>query len=98
MAKNPEMAAAFDEAMATFAPLTASAVAASYDFSAFGTLVDVGGGNGAILIGLLRANPNLRGIVFDRPQAADSAKKRISAAGLESRCEAVGGDFFKAVP
>ena len=98
MAKNPEMAAVFDEAMAAFAPLTAAAVAASYDFSAFGTLVDVGGGNGAILIGILKASPNLRGIVFDRPQAADSARKRIAAAGLESRCEAVGGDFFKSVP
>ncbi len=98
MAQNPEMAAAFDEAMSTFAPLTAAAVAASYDFSAFGALVDVGGGNGAILIGILKASPNLRGIVFDRPQAAESAKKRIAAAGLESRCEAVGGDFFKSVP
>ena len=98
MAQNPEMAAAFDEAMATFAPLTVAAVTASYDFSAFGTLVDVGGGNGAILIGLLKATPNLRGIVFDRPHAADSARKKIAAAGLESRCEAVGGDFFKAVP
>ena len=98
MAQNPEMTAAFDEAMSTFAPLTAAAVAASYDLSAFGTLVDVGGGNGAILIGLLKATPSLRGIVFDRPHAADSAKKRIAAAGLESRCEAVPGDFFKSVP
>ncbi len=98
MVRNPEMVAAFDEAMATFAPLTVAAVTASYDFSAFGTLVDIGGGNGAILIGILKAIPNLRGIVFDRPQTADSARKRIAAAGLESRCEAAGGDFFKSVP
>lgn len=88
----------FDDAMATFAPLTAKAMAAAYDFSKFGTLVDVGGGVGALLIGILQANPNLGGIVFDRPQSAERAKKRIAEAGLESRCEAVGGDFFKEVP
>src|SRR5262249_2435451 len=75
MAKDPEAERIFDEAMATFAPQTAAAVAAGYDFSRFGTLVDVGGGNGALLIGLLRANPKLRGIVFDQPSVAERARK-----------------------
>ncbi len=98
MAKNPEMAAVFDEAMAAFAPVTSAAVAAAYDFSAFGKVVDVGAGNGAILIGILRAYPNLRGIVFDQPHVIARAKDKIAAEGLSSRCEAVGGDFFKEVP
>jgi SAM-dependent methyltransferase len=98
LAKNPEMAAVFDEAMATFAPITAAAVAAAYDFSAFGRVVDVGGGNGALLIGILKANPNLGGIVFDQPPAASRATDRIAAEGLSSRCQAIGGDFFKEVP
>ena len=98
MAKNPEMAAVFDEAMATFAPITSAAVAAAYDFSAFGTVVDVGGGNGALLIGILKANPNLRGIVFDQPHAATRATDKIAAEGLSSRCRAIGGDFFKELP
>ena len=98
MAKDPEAVAIFDEAMATFAPMTSAAVAAAYDFSAFGTVVDVGGGNGALLIGILKANPNLRGIVFDQPHAANRATEKIAAEGLSSRCQAVGGDFFKEVP
>ena len=98
IAKNPEMAAVFDEAMATFAPITSAAVAAAYDFLAFGSVVDVGGGNGALLIGILKANPNLRGVVFDQPHAANIAIKKIAAEGLSSRCQAVGGDFFKEVP
>jgi SAM-dependent methyltransferase len=98
IAKNPEMAAVFDEAMATFAPVTAAAVAAAYDFSTFNTIVDVGGGNGAILIGILKAYPTLRGIVFDQPHAANRAKDKIDGEGLSSRCEAVGGDFFREVP
>jgi len=98
MAQDPEATKIFEEAMATFAPMTSAAVAAAYDFAAFGTVVDVGGGNGALLIGILQANPNLRGIVFDQPHAAKSATEKIGAAGLSSRCEAVGGDFFKEVP
>jgi hypothetical protein len=95
---DPEQEAIFDAAMATFAPQTAAAIAAAYDFSAFGTLVDVGGGNGALLVGILAANPALRGIVFDRPRAVDAARKKIAEAGLEARCEAIAGDFFEAVP
>jgi SAM-dependent methyltransferase len=98
IAKNPEMAAVFDEAMAAFAPVTSAAVAAAYDFSRFGKIVDVGGGNGAILIGILRANPNLCGIVFDQAHVVSRAKDKIAAEGFSSRCEAVGGDFFKEVP
>lgn len=98
IAQNPEMAKVFDEAMATFAPLTAAAIAASYDFSLFGKLVDVGGGNGALLIGILRANPKLYGTVFDLPHAAEKARSKIAGEGLQSRCQAVGGDFFKEVP
>ena len=98
IAANPEQAKVFDEAMATFAPITAAAIAASYDFSAFRKLVDVGGGDGSLLIGILRAYPDLDGIVFDLPHAAEKARTKISTAGLQSRCEAIGGDFFKEVP
>jgi SAM-dependent methyltransferase/predicted transcriptional regulator len=97
-AANPEQAKVFDEAMATFAPITAAAIAAAYDFASFGKLVDVGGGNGALLIGILKANLNPSGIVFDLPHAADKARAKIAEAGLQSRCDALGGDFFKEVP
>jgi hypothetical protein len=61
-------------------------------------VVDVGGGNGALLIGILHAYPHLHGVAFDQPQAAERAQKEIAASGLADRCEAVGGDFFQAVP
>jgi hypothetical protein len=91
-------AAEFDAAMAAFTAQTAVAVAHAYDFSRFGTLCDVGGGNGALLIGILRATPAPRGIVFDQPAAAERAKAEIAKAGLAGRCEAVGGSFFEKVP
>jgi hypothetical protein len=70
--------------MATFAPQTAAAVTAAYDFSGFANAVDVGGGNGALLIGILKANPALRGRVFDQPHVAPKAQEQIAAAGWRS--------------
>src|SRR5262249_42141748 len=90
--------ALFDKAIATFAPQTAAAVAAAFDFSGFGTVADVGGGNGALMIGLLQAYPGLAGIVFDQPHAAERARQRVAAAGLADRCQVVGGSFFDEVP
>ena len=95
---DAEQAKIFDAAMATFAPQTAAAIAAAYDFSRLGTVVDVGGGNGALLIGILGANPALHGIVFDRPQVIDGAKRKVAEAGLAARCQVVAGDFFESVP
>jgi predicted O-methyltransferase YrrM len=95
---DAEQARVFDEAMATFAPATAAAIAAAYDFSGLGTVVDVGGGNGALLIGILSAHPQLRGVVFDREEPAERARKKLQEAGLASRCAVVAGDFFESVP
>ena len=94
MANDSEAAALFDKAMATFAPQTAAAVAAAYDFSVFRKVVDVGGGNGALLIGILKANPGLAGIVFDQPHVTERAKEQIKGAGMSDRCAVIGGSFF----
>jgi O-methyltransferase domain len=96
--RDPEAAVLFDEAMATFAPQLAAAIAAAYDFSSFATVVDVGGGNGSLLIGILEANPRLWGVVFDQPRVAERAKAHVAAAGLADRCSVAGGSFFEAVP
>jgi orsellinic acid C2-O-methyltransferase len=85
-------------AMADFTRVAALAVAAAYDFKQFGTIVDVGGGNGALMIGILNATPGPRGIVYDQPSAAARATQEIKANGLADRCTAVVGDFFKNVP
>ncbi|HTO53242.1 MAG TPA: methyltransferase [Myxococcota bacterium] len=98
MAKDPERAANFDKAMATFAPATSAAVAAAYDFSGIAKLADVGGGNGAILCGILRAYPKLRGLVFDQPHVIARAKAHVAEQGLADRCETLGGSFFEKVP
>lgn len=96
--RTPEDEAAFDAAMADITRMTAVAVAAAYDFRPLRSVVDVGGGNGALLIGILTAHPHLRGTVFDQPPAAERARRQIQERGLGERCDAVGGDFFESVP
>lgn len=94
---HPEEAALFDDAMTS----VASAIYATlevYDFSRFATVVDVGGGNGAYLAGILRANPEVRGVLFDLPDVVDRAKPLLAEAGVIDRCEIDGGSFFDRVP
>ena len=98
MAEHPDEAANFDAAMADFTKHTAVAVVTAYDFSPFRRIVDVGGGRGALLAGILRANPTLTGVIFDLPNVATRATEQIRELGLAGRCEIVGGDFFKEVP
>jgi hypothetical protein len=98
MAQHPEEAANFDRAMSDFTRQIAIAVAAAYDFSTFRTIVDIGGGDGTLLAGILTAWPNLRGILFEQPHVAQRAVEPVRAAGLMDRCEIRGGDFFHEVP
>ena len=97
-ARDPEGAALFNAAMTSLTSAFDAAVTAAYDFSRLGTLADVGGGQGALISGILAANPTLRGILFDIPPVIESARGRIVEAGLAGRCELVAGDFFASVP
>jgi O-methyltransferase len=95
---HPEEQALFDELMTWYTRPASRGVANAYDFSPFSTVVDVGGGQGGLMLGLLETYPNLRGIVFDQPTVASAAREAIRGAGLEERCEAISGDFFADVP
>ena len=98
LAQHPEEAAIFDQAMTAGTAPVAAMVASVYDFSQFEHIVDVGGGQGALLTAILKVNSSLRGTVFELPHVAEGAKPLVEAAGLADRCEVVAGDFFEAVP
>lgn len=97
LAGHPEAAASFAESMDRVGAARDRAVAASVDMSAVGRVVDVGGGRGGLVIALLTANPQLRGVVFDLPAVAEDARERLRSAGLAGRCDVVAGDFRDAV-
>jgi hypothetical protein len=97
-AQNKEVAEIFDKAMTSFTSGIAPAIAASYDFSKFATLADIGGGHGILLAEILKANPNLKGVLFDQPYVVEGATDRFEKEGLANRCQLVGGNFFESVP
>jgi hypothetical protein len=95
---NAEVARIFNNAMTEASSgLIASAVQA-YDFSAFSTIVDVGGGQGALLAQVLASAPSARGVLFDQPDVIASAGQALRAAGVGDRCDLRAGDFFESVP
>ncbi|MDM0034430.1 methyltransferase [Variovorax sp. J22P271] len=95
---HPEESAVFDRAMTTLSRRANAALLAACDFGRFHTLVDVGGGNGALIAAVLAAHPGLQGVLFDQPHVVSSAAALLARAGVAARCRTVGGSFFEAVP
>jgi len=96
---KPELARIFDEAMTSTAELAAPSIAAAYDFGAWGSLMDVGGGNGILLSYILRAHPTLRGVLADQAHVLERARQRGFLSGeLEARTTMEVCDFFQAIP
>lgn len=97
-AENPEISAAFNKSMVAGTRQVAPSLIAAYDFSRFPTIVDVGGGSGALIAAILEAAPGSRGVLFDTPAGLESARGLLDDAGLADRCDVVEGDFFQFVP
>ena len=96
--QNPEDAAVFNDSMSSVTAATNEAILSLYDFSNFGTVVDVGGGHGGLITSILKRNPKVKGVLFDAPEVIEGARPKLEATGLAERCETVDGDFFKSVP
>ncbi|MGO9270548.1 MAG: methyltransferase [Terriglobia bacterium] len=97
LATHPDDAAVFNAVMTQGVAWTTPALLAAYDFSRFDRLVDVGGGEGALLRDILSATPGLRGVLFDLPQVVARAPQVLTG-DIAARCQIVGGDFFDSVP
>ena len=96
--QNPEDAAVFNNSMSNVTAAANEAITSLYDFSQFGTIIDVGGGHGGLITSILKKNPEVRGVLFDAAEVIEGARPKIEAAGLADRLETVSGDFFKSVP
>jgi len=62
------------------------------------SIVDVGGGTGAMLAELLRVHPGTRGTLVDLPRTVARARDVFDAAGVTIRSAAVGQSFFDPLP
>ncbi len=90
----------FDDAMASVSNQPASLIATTYDFSKIKSIVDVGGGNGTLLGAILKANPHLKGILFDLPEVIERVRysEYLTTEISSGRCQLIPGNFFETVP
>ena len=97
LSRNPEASATFNAAMASGLRQSENPLD-RYDFSGRHLVVDVGGGRGDQIASILRANPKMKGILYDLPQVADDARAFLKASGVADRCELMTGSAFESIP
>jgi hypothetical protein len=96
--EHPREGEIFDRAMTDMARIAIRAVLEVHDFARYGTVVDVGGGHGALLAAVLTRHPDMRGVLFDQPHVVAGAGPVLEEAGVAGRCHVAGGSFFDSVP
>ena len=95
LTQHPELGMLYDKAMESTSDAF-SQCAKAYDFSNAHTIVDVGGGQGALALEILSRYPDLRAISYDLPEVI--ARAHTEQHPAHDRLELVGGDAFEAVP
>jgi hypothetical protein len=95
-AERPDESAIFDRAMMALTAASNQALLDAYDFGRFGTVCDVGGGNGTLLASLLARYPEMQGILFDQPHVVGNTDEILR--DVADRCRVVPGSFFESVP
>jgi SAM-dependent methyltransferase len=96
---HPDVAASFDALIGPAGHGTPNA-----DFQITGgwepvrTVVDVGGGTGAMLAEILRTRPGVFGTLVDLPRTVARSSATFQAAGVAGRVTTVGQSFFDTLP
>lgn len=101
MSQNREFDRLFSQAMDSVENVAGVQFLDDFNWSLFDRLIDVGGSTRSKSLTILRANPKLKAIVFDRPEvisdAMDKWQMNIDESVL-SRMEFVGGDALEYIP
>ncbi|WP_028934919.1 methyltransferase [Pseudonocardia spinosispora] len=95
---EPRLRRSFDAQMNWRFQVQAPQIARRFDWGRFPEILDVGGGDGAVLAAILRAHPSVHGRVLDLPPSAAAAAERFTAAEFTGRGGAVAGSFFDPLP
>ncbi len=96
--QTPQLSERFDRAMSTLARKQKEVILSSYDFSTVDTLVDIGGGQGSLLIAILKQYPKVKALLFEQAETIQRAQALLAKEGLEQRCQTVAGSFFETLP
>ncbi len=97
-ASEPELSEVFNQAMTNFSELAVDPVTAAYDFSRYRNIVDVGGGHGRLLAGILAKAPTARGILFDLPHVVAGSGPLLRKHNVADRVRVAEGSFFDSAP
>ena len=98
VATRPDLSEVFNQAMTNFTELALASVTGAYDFTRYRTIVDIAGGHGRLLAGIVSATPATRGVLFDLPHVVAGAEPLLRKHGVFDRVDVVGGSFFESVP
>jgi len=93
--KTDEDKRRFMMGMHGFGMISSPQVVRAFDLSSFRHMVDLGGATGHLPIAACQAYPELRASVYDLPGVLHVTREVIGDSGLDSRIDAIGGDFFK---
>ncbi|OAY59596.1 caffeic acid 3-O-methyltransferase [Manihot esculenta] len=89
---DPRFNKVFNKGMADHSTITMKKILETYEgFQGLSSIVDVGGGTGAVLSMIVSKYPSIKGINFDLPHVIDDAPPHPGV-------EHVGGDMFVSVP
>jgi hypothetical protein len=96
---NPDIAADFDALMSYAGHGTPDAsLQLTSGWDNVRTLIDVGGGTGAMLAELLRAHRDMRGVLVDLPGPVERAAELFASAGVADRVTVSAQSFFDPLP
>jgi hypothetical protein len=95
---HPETAEVFDAFMTSGAQQMADGILSNCEFPPTGTVVDVAGGEGRLLAGILKSLPEARGVLLERRPVVAKARRLLAAEGVLGRCRLVAGDCRRSVP
>jgi SAM-dependent methyltransferase len=93
--RSPEELSAFIRAMHIIAAPRADEIVAATNPGSSKTLLDVGGASGTYTIAFLKAVPEMKATLFDKPEVVDMARERLNKAGMLNRVTLVPGDFYQ---
>jgi O-methyltransferase/methyltransferase family protein len=95
---EPEFGQIFNDAMTSLSGLSIGPVVEAYDFTPYGTIVDVAGGHGRLLAAILASAPHAQGVLYDLPEVIAGATPLLQENHVAERVRLVEGSFFDEIP
>lgn len=98
LSRNADASDLSNKAMASFTGQEIDSILSAYDFNNFAKIIDIGGGNGALICAVLKRYPQIKGTLFDLPFAVKKARELLKDKLDANNYDLIEGDFFESVP